>query len=112
MVEILKPLVTGPRVVLARDDTPTARYGPKVQGTEVHHNLCLWAVTMTEVWAWNQKAEDLVGHRSASPWDDPNQRPSHADKRRAWQHQLLAQEIQAVVGENHDLAYRCLDLSA
>ncbi|HEY1186486.1 MAG TPA: hypothetical protein VGE74_02465 [Gemmata sp.] len=81
-------------------------------------HLCLWALTMTEVWAWDQKAEDLVAHRSASPWDDRTRRPSHADKRRAWQRVLLAEEIQAVVGEHHDpakiqqLAQRCLDLAA
>ncbi len=45
-------------------------------------------------------------------------RPSHADKRRAWQRELLAEEIQAVVGEHtdpakiRDLAHRCLDLAA
>ncbi len=81
-------------------------------------HLCAWSFTMTEVWAWNQKAENLVAHRSASPWDDPKRRPSHADKRRAWQRELLAEEIQAVVGEHHDpaqiqnLAQRCLDLAA
>jgi hypothetical protein len=73
---------------------------------------------MTEMWSWNQNAEHLVAHRSASPWDDPSRRPSHADKRRAWQQQLLAEEIQAVVGDQHDpakiraLAHRCLDLTA
>ena len=81
-------------------------------------HLCAWAFTLTEVWGWNQKAEELVAHRSASPWDDPTRRPSHADKRRAWQRELLAEEIQAVVGEHHDprqiqhLAQRCLDLAA
>jgi hypothetical protein len=81
-------------------------------------HLCAWAFTLTEVWAWNQKAEELVAHRSASPWDDLTRRPSHADKRRAWQRELLAEEIQAVVGEHHDpaqireLAQRCLDLAA
>jgi SRSO17 transposase len=81
-------------------------------------HLSAWAFTMTEVWAWNQEAEGLVAHRSASPWDDPTRRPSHADKRRAWQRVLLAEEIQAVVGERHDpakiqeLAQRCLDLAA
>jgi SRSO17 transposase len=80
-------------------------------------HLCVWSFTMTEVWAWNQKAKDLVAHRSASPWDDPKRRPSHADKRRAWQRDLLAAEIQAVVGEHHDpekireLAHRMLDLA-
>jgi hypothetical protein len=31
-------LCRGPRVLLARDDTPTKRYGPKVQGAGIHHN--------------------------------------------------------------------------
>ena len=81
-------------------------------------HLCAWAFTMTEIWAWNQKAAQLVAHRSASPWDDPNRRPSHADKRRAWQRELLAEEIQAVVGSHTDpteiqnLAQRMLDLAA
>jgi hypothetical protein len=81
-------------------------------------HLCAWAFTMTEVWAWGQKAEALVAHRAASPWDDPTRRPSHADKRRAWQRELLAEEIRAVVGEHtdsteiHSLAQRMLDLAA
>ena len=81
-------------------------------------HLCVWSFTMTEVWAWNQKAEDLVAHRRASPWDDPKRRPSHADKRRAWQRELLTEEIRAVVGEHHDpakireLTHRILDLAA
>jgi hypothetical protein len=81
-------------------------------------HLCAWAFTMTEMWAWDRNAEELVAHRSVSPWDDPKRRPSHADKRRAWQRELLAEEIQAVVGEHHDhtkiqnLAQRMLDLAA
>lgn len=81
-------------------------------------HLGVWSFTLTEVWAWNQKAENLLAHRSASPWDDPKRRPSHADKRRAWQRELLAEEIQAVVGEHHNpvqihnLVQRCLDLAA
>jgi hypothetical protein len=45
-------------------------------------HICLWTFTLTEVWAWDRPAEELVD-RSASPWDDPLRRPSHADKRRA-----------------------------
>ena len=81
-------------------------------------HLCAWSFTLTEVWAWDRKADELVAHRSASPWDDSTRRPSHADKRRAWQRELLAEEIQAVVGEHHDpaqiqnLAQRMLDLAA
>ena len=59
-------------------------------------HLCLWAFTMTEAWAWGRRAEDLVD-RSASPWDSPARRPSHADKRRAWRRALLAEEIRAAL---------------
>jgi hypothetical protein len=36
---VLKPLLAGmDRLVFALDDTPTERYGPRVQGAGVHHN--------------------------------------------------------------------------
>jgi hypothetical protein len=60
-------------------------------------HLCLWAYTMTEAWAWDQAEKGLVGHRSASPWDDESRRPSHADKRRAWRRDLLGNEIRAAL---------------
>jgi hypothetical protein len=59
-------------------------------------HVCLWTFTMTEAWAWRRSGEELVDRR-ASPWDDPNRRPSHADKRRAWRRELLADEIRAVL---------------
>ena len=31
-------LSSGERLLLALDDTPTKRYGPKVQGAGIHHN--------------------------------------------------------------------------
>ena len=60
-------------------------------------HLCLWTFTLTEAWAWERAEAGLVGHRSASPWDDDPRRPSHADKRRAWRRELLAEEIHAVL---------------
>jgi hypothetical protein len=57
-------------------------------------HICLWTFTMTE--AWGRAEADLVD-RKESPWDDPNRRPSHADKRRAWSRELLAEEIRAVL---------------
>src|SRR5262249_53182987 len=60
-------------------------------------HVCLWTFTMTEVWAWSQPGDGLVGHRSASPWDDGARRPSHADKRRAWRRELLGNEIRAAL---------------
>jgi len=59
-------------------------------------HLCLWTFTMTEAWAWSRPATALVD-RSASPWDTPLRRPSHADKRRAWRRALLGEEIRAVL---------------
>jgi DDE superfamily endonuclease len=61
-------------------------------------HICLWTYTMTEAWAWGRDEEALVD-RSASPWDDPGRRPSHADKRRAWRRELLSGEIRAVLQE-------------
>jgi hypothetical protein len=60
-------------------------------------HVCLWAFTMTEAWAWDRAEKGLVGHRSASPWDDEPRRPSHADKQRAWRGELLAEEIRAAL---------------
>jgi hypothetical protein len=59
-------------------------------------HVCLWAFTLTEAWAWSRPADELVD-RSASPWDSPLRRPSHADKRRAWRRELLGAEIRAVL---------------
>jgi DDE superfamily endonuclease len=80
-------------------------------------HLCLWTFTMTEAWAWGRKAEVLVD-RSASPWDTPARRPSHADKRWAWRRELLGEEIRAVLrpgvteAEIQATAERLLSLAA
>jgi hypothetical protein len=34
----VEPLLHGPRLRLAIDDTPTPRYGPEVEGAGIHHN--------------------------------------------------------------------------
>jgi hypothetical protein len=81
-------------------------------------HVCLWAFTTTEAWAWGRSAEGLVGHRAASPWDDTTRRPSHADKRRAWRREMLAEQIRAVLRpgltepEIHAATERLLDLAA
>ena len=39
LTEVVRPLLKGAtRLILALDDTPTKRYGPRVQGAGVHHN--------------------------------------------------------------------------
>lgn len=78
-------------------------------------NLTLY--TVVEAWAWARAEPDLVD-RSRSPWDTEDRRPSHADKRKALQREILREEIRAAVGgraqlrEFHDLATRLLDLAA
>jgi len=81
-------------------------------------HACAWTLTMTEAWVWGRPAEVLVGHRSASPWDDGARRPSHADKRRAWRRELLAEQVHTVLRpvltgpERQAAAERLLDLAA
>jgi hypothetical protein len=57
-------------------------------------HLNMWWHTFIELWAWHQPAKDLVDRRE-SPWDDPDRRPSHADKRNALRRQCLEHEFQA-----------------
>ena len=80
-------------------------------------HVCLWTFTMTEAWAWSRAEEELVD-RSASPWDSPSRRPSHADKRRAWRREILGEELRAVLrpgvtqAEIQATAERLLSLAA
>jgi hypothetical protein len=52
----------------------------------------LWLHTLTELWAWNRPAQELV-HREDSPWDASERRPSHADRRKALQAACLEHEF-------------------
>jgi hypothetical protein len=80
-------------------------------------NLCGWMYSLVEAWAWGRPDEGLVD-RSASPWDAEPRRPSHADKRRALQREVLRGEIREALsgrptkGEIRALAQRLLDLAA
>lgn len=60
-------------------------------------HLNLWLHTLVELWAWDKPEEDLVD-RSASPWEKTWRRPSHADRKRAWQAQALAAEFRTLAG--------------
>jgi hypothetical protein len=55
-------------------------------------HLTMWAHCLTELWAWFQPREALCNRRD-SPWDDPQRRPSHADRRKALQRSCLAEEF-------------------
>jgi len=54
------------------------------------YHLNLWLHTVIELWAWGQPARKLR-QRRASPWDDPERRPSHADRRNALRRACLEQ---------------------
>jgi hypothetical protein len=78
-------------------------------------NLLLYSVV--EAWAWARGEEELVD-RDGSPWDTEERRPSHADKRKALQREVLREEIRAALGERaeapefHALATRLLNWAA
>jgi len=65
------------------------RYGP---ANVAAYHWCLWGYTAVEWWAWD-KAAATVCDRSASPWDQEERRPSHADKRKALQGEMLEREF-------------------
>jgi hypothetical protein len=80
-------------------------------------NVNLWLHSMVEMAAWHADEDTLVD-RTASPWDSEPRRPSHADKRKALQRQVLHREIEAVLagrpnkGAFRVLAGRLLNLAA
>ncbi len=59
-------------------------------------HLNLWMHSLLELWAWKQPKR-LLCDRSASPWDDANRRPSHADRRKALRRTMLRAEYSAIV---------------
>jgi hypothetical protein len=59
-------------------------------------NLNCWMYSLVEAWSWEQPEEALTD-RSRSPWDAEERRPSHADKRKALQGQVLRGEIEAAL---------------
>jgi hypothetical protein len=55
-------------------------------------HLSLWAHALVELWAWGQP-KGAVCDRTASPWDDPERRPSHADRRKALQRACIGEQF-------------------
>jgi hypothetical protein len=80
-------------------------------------HLNLWLATLVEAWAWGRPKGRLVDRR-ACPWDDPERRPAHADRRRAAQREGLPAEYLAATGGRsqsrkiHRLARRLLRMVA
>ena len=88
-----------------------------VYSNEGCFNLNLWMYSLVEAWAWDKAEEELVD-RSASPWDKEPRRPSHNDKRKALQREVLLAEIEeALAGRPtkerlRELAERLLEMAA
>ena len=59
------------------------------------YHLNLWMHTLMELWAWYRPHNELCD-RSDSPWDDPERRPSHADRRKALRRHILQTELSAI----------------
>src|SRR5438309_2192827 len=66
------------------------------------YHLNLWLHTLIELWAWDRSHDQLCDRRH-SPWDDPERRPSHADRRNALRRHCLQNAIQKV-HRRHPLA--------
>jgi hypothetical protein len=61
-------------------------------------NLTLWVHTLVELWAWNQPSGRLLERRRLSLWDEPERRPSHADRCNALRRQCVRQRINRLQG--------------
>lgn len=87
-----------------------------INSSEGCFNLNLWMYSLVEAWAWEKPQEELVD-RSDSPWDREPRRPSHQDKRKALQREVLREEIEAVLSgrpneeQIRELLDRLLDLA-
>lgn len=55
-------------------------------------HLCGWLYAMVELECWDEPAEQLVD-RSDRPWDNPDRRPSHADRRRRIVREMLRESF-------------------
>ena len=59
------------------------------------YHLNLWIHTLVELWAWNRTHAQLCNRRD-SPWDDPERRPSHADRRKALRRHIMQTELSSI----------------
>ena len=72
------------------------------------YHLNLWLHTLIELWAWARPQAELCDRRH-SPWDDPERRPSHADRRNALRRSCLEREFQAAQAQ-HGVSRKLLTL--
>ncbi len=58
--------------------------------------------TLVELATWDRPATELCD-RGTRPWDNPDRRPSHADRRRAIAREMLGNELSTVLSGPRDL---------
>jgi len=58
------------------------------------YHMNLWMHTLVELWSWDRPHRELCDRR-ASPWDDADRRPSHADRRKSLQRLIIEHELSA-----------------
>jgi len=77
-------------------------------------HLCGWLYAMVELECWDQSSEQLVD-RSDRPWDNPDRRPSHNDRRRQIVRKMLREvflsDLQTTT-ENRKIRHRFEQLLA
>jgi hypothetical protein len=59
-------------------------------------HLNQWMYTLVEICSWDVPKSELID-REARPWDNPDRRPSHADRRRAISREMLHTEFLAAL---------------
>jgi hypothetical protein len=80
------------------------------------YHLNLWMHTLVELWCWNRGRRALCDRR-LSPWDDPDRRPSHADRRKALRRHIMRHELSTLAALRRlprkilRLAKRLMDLA-
>jgi hypothetical protein len=55
-------------------------------------HLNQWIYTLVELCSWDSPKEEMA-QRSDRPWDNPDRRPSHADRRRAISREMLRKQF-------------------
>jgi hypothetical protein len=64
-------------------------------------HLNQWVFTLVELCCWDMPHSELTD-RSARFWDDPDRRPSHADRRRSISRKMLERKFLAALSETPD----------
>ena len=65
-------------------------------------NLNQWMYTLVELSSWDV-AKPKLTDRSKRPWDNPDRRPSHADRRRAIAKEMLEKQFLATLPDTPEL---------